>query len=78
MNSRTLIIGIAIAMLALQGCGDNAEQAAKPTDPNAAHTAAPSNRVAIPPAVRSNLGITFGALNYTCEFNFCIYLGQFH
>jgi multidrug efflux pump subunit AcrA (membrane-fusion protein) len=62
MKSRTFTIGIAITLLALQGCGDNAEQAAKPTDPNAAHTAAPSNRVAIPPAVRSNLGITFATV----------------
>jgi len=53
MNSRTFTIGVAIVMLALQGCGDNAEQAAQPTDPTTAHTATPTNRVAIPPAVRS-------------------------
>jgi multidrug efflux pump subunit AcrA (membrane-fusion protein) len=62
MNSRTFTIGVAIAMLALQGCGDNAEQAAQPTDPTTAHTATPTNRVAIPPAVRSNLGITFATV----------------
>ena len=62
MKSRTLIIGIASTLLTLQGCGDNAEQAAQPTDPNTANTSTPSNRVAIPPAVRSNLGITFATV----------------
>jgi multidrug efflux pump subunit AcrA (membrane-fusion protein) len=62
MNRRTLIIGIAITLLTLQGCGNNAEQAAQPTDPNTAHTATSSNRVAIPPAVRSNLGITLATV----------------
>lgn len=62
MNKHTLIIGITITLLTLQGCGDNAEQSAQPTNTNTAHTGTPSNRVAIPPAVRSNLGITFATV----------------
>ena len=47
-----------LVLLALQGCGDKTKD--KPTmqtEISAAST--PSNRVAIPPAVRANLGITF-------------------
>ena len=62
MKSRTFTIGIAIVMLALQGCRDNPEQSTQPADPNTTHTATPSNRIAIPPAVRSNLGITFATV----------------
>ena len=46
-----------LAILALQACkSDSAEQ---PAVPNTTQASSPSNRVAIPPAVRSNLGITF-------------------
>lgn len=62
MNSRTVLIGIVTAMFALQGCGDNAEHSAQATDPNTSHAATTTNRVAIPPAVRSNLGITFATV----------------
>ena len=43
MKSCTLPIGIALAILALQGCGDNAEQSRQPVDPNTTDTTTPTN-----------------------------------
>ncbi len=62
MNICTSTLGLLIAALALQGCGDESSQTSQPTAPDATHAVAPSNRVAIPPAVRSNLGITFATV----------------
>ena len=50
-----------IAILTLQGCDNSTpETLAEPTE--AASASMPSNRVAIPPAVRANLGITFATV----------------
>ncbi len=50
-----------LAILALQGCGDSRPETAD-TFSDSAHTETPTNRVAIPSAVRANLGITFATV----------------
>jgi len=50
-----------IAILTLQGCDSSTpETLAEPTEESSASV--PSNRVAIPPAIRANLGITFATV----------------
>jgi len=46
--------------LALHACSSDSNE--QTTPPSATHTSVPSNRVAIPPAVRLNLGITFATV----------------
>ena len=50
-------IGLSLSILVLHGCSEDLSQKAPLAD--STHTQTPTNRVAIPPAVRSNLGITF-------------------
>jgi len=50
-------------LIALLGCGDHDHAHAPHAEPEAA-AAAPTNRIAIPAAVRSNLGITFAPATY--------------
>jgi len=52
---------ILLAIIALQGCGDSTIDTGE-TVSDSTHTETPTNRVAIPPAVRANLGITFATV----------------
>ncbi|MBC8522483.1 HlyD family efflux transporter periplasmic adaptor subunit [PVC group bacterium] len=53
-NKLTLLV-----LLSLQGCSENSSTSEQPITTETTHTSSLTNRVAIPPAVRSNLGITF-------------------
>ena len=62
MNKRSTTLATILIIITLQGCGSDSQEApAIPTDTS--HTNTPTNRVAIPLAVRANLGITFARLN---------------
>ena len=50
-----------LVILALQGCSENDQHSAK-TPTESTHTETQTNRIAIPPAVRANLGITFATV----------------
>ena len=58
MNVQITILSSMITVLALQGCGREPSPVVA-ADRETTQATTPSNRVAIPPAVRSNLGITF-------------------
>jgi multidrug efflux pump subunit AcrA (membrane-fusion protein) len=53
---------IAITIFALQSCSDNELTETQQTSVESTHTETASNSVSIPPAVRSNLGITFATV----------------
>jgi hypothetical protein len=61
MNKRLTILTTILIIITLQGCGSDSQEApAVPADTS--HTNTPTNRVAIPLAVRANLGITFATV----------------
>lgn len=57
--NRVLLLSLLIAMFPLTGCRNTSGAEAEPPHAGPDVAAAPTNRVAIPPTVRRNLGITF-------------------
>ncbi|MBC8201399.1 MAG: HlyD family efflux transporter periplasmic adaptor subunit [Planctomycetes bacterium] len=61
MKTKLTILVPILSIYILQGCGNDTQET--PAVPAAtSHTNVPKNRIAIPPAVRANLGITFAAV----------------